>query len=106
MSTLIQQAQKAGESAQTIKNALLLGRMQKGFPAQSALFIEAAYELLGWQGQVLPSTAKLLRAAGLRGGTWNGKPITVRQPQGSNPLMPPGTGTVLAPGSTGLPGGL
>ena len=38
--------------------------------------VQAAYELLGW-GHITPGTAAALHQSGVRGGTYNGKPIVV-----------------------------
>lgn len=73
--TLIRAAQKAGHPAQSIKDGLSTG--QGGVPALSGLQIEAAYELLGW-GALLPQTAAALHSVGIRGGTYKGAPIKVR----------------------------
>lgn len=79
MATLIKTAQQSGHKAADIKQALATGQLQKGFPAQSAVLVEAAYELLGW-GHVLPQTANAMRGMGLRGGNYAGKPIQVSGP--------------------------
>lgn len=92
MTTLIRQAQQAGHPAQAIKTALATGTLQKGLPAQSSTLIEAAYELLGW-GHITPQTATAMHNAGLRGGTWNNKPIVVAPPPA--PAPPVGGNNVI-----------
>jgi hypothetical protein len=76
MITLIQQAHAAGHTGPTLRTLLATGRMQRGFPAQSQVMVDAAFELLGY-GSVDQKTAAAMNRMGLRGGTYNGAPIKV-----------------------------
>lgn len=75
--SLVGSAQKQGHSAADIKNALETGKLDPKLPALSGLQVEAAYELLGW-GALLPKTAATMNAVGIRGGSYKGGPIKVR----------------------------
>lgn len=88
MTTLISAAQKAGHSEASIRQALQTGGLQKGFAAQDPNFVQAAYELLGY-GSIDQATASWMHNAGIRGGTYNRKPIKVTANY-KNPGLAPG----------------
>jgi hypothetical protein len=77
----------ANPNQQQITNALV----QAGWPQA---LVDAAFELRQ-QGYILPSTARQMRALGLKGGFYNGAPIKVRaNPTGQAISGTPGGGSV------------
>ena len=86
---LIKDGQAKGLSEQQIRANLMDGQN----PSKSKydqVMIEAAYELLGY-GSITQSTAANLHNYGVRGGTYNGKPIKVTPNYKPPEQSPPGS---------------
>lgn len=79
MLSLIQHFQKSGLKEPQIRQRLQAGKLTKGFPAQSAALVQAAYELKGW-GHLTPNIAQALHNMGIHNLTFRGKPVRIKQP--------------------------
>lgn len=82
VSALVQTMEKGGykNSKGAVQPAQTPAAIRQALSSKyDPLMVQAAFDLLASQGAISPQTAAAMHAAGLRGGSWNGQPITVKQ---------------------------
>ena len=91
---LVKDGQAAGGSEQQIRASLADGT-NPSLKLFDPFQVRVAYELLGYNGKIDSSTAAILnRQYGARGGTYNGRPITVTQPAAKQTPLGAGLGAL------------